>query len=196
MRRLNERVVVLLVAVVVAASFAPRASGSPPRTAAPAAQADSDSVFLRASAAALDRMTPCSVTEVIDGDTIRCGALGRVRLLLIDSPERDQQPWGRRAREALAALIPVGSEVRLESDVQPRDPFRRLLAYVYRTDGLQVNEMMVRNGFAEVLVYPPNVRHVDVLRGAREAAREAKRGLWSTEAFDCAPRDHRAKACE
>ncbi|HUF31046.1 MAG TPA: thermonuclease family protein [Gemmatimonadaceae bacterium] len=155
-----------------------------------------DSVFLRASDEALARMTKCTVTDVVDGDTFRCGNAGRVRLLLIDTPERDQEPWGERARGALMAILPTGSTAWLETDVQVRDRYGRMLAYVYRTDGLQVNELMVRNGFAEVLVYPPNVRHVDVLRSAREAAREAGRGLWSTEAFACSPRDHRAGRCQ
>ena len=186
----------MLIVIAAAGLLASGADGSSRRSAVHPVRADSDSVFLRATSEALERMTPCEVTDVIDGDTIRCGKLGRVRLLLIDSPERDQTPWGGRAREALTALIPVGSSVRLETDVQLRDRYGRLLAYLYRLDGLQVNEMMVRNGFAEVLVYPPNVRHVDVLRRAREAAREARRGLWSTEAFECAPRDYRADTCE
>jgi endonuclease YncB( thermonuclease family) len=195
MRKTHSRVLLALAVIAAATALAPVASSSlgwPARTAV----ADTDSVFLRASDEALARMTPCKVTEVIDGDTIRCEGLGRVRLLLIDTPERDQQPWGERARAALQALIPEQSEVRLESDVQPRDQYGRLLAYVYRLDGSQVNELMVYNGFAEVVVYPPNVRHVDVLRRARTAAREARRGLWSTEAFECAPRAHRSGACE
>ena len=196
MRRLIGRTILLLGLVAAPAILTGKVTAPRQATAAPAFRADSDSVFLRATTEALERMTKCPVTEIIDGDTIRCGNLGRVRLLLIDTPERDQQPWGGRAREALAALLPVGSEARLETDVQPRDRYRRLLAYVYRTDGLQVNEMMVRNGFAEVLVYPPNVRHVEVLRDARTLAREAKLGLWNTEAFDCAPRDHRDDICE
>jgi micrococcal nuclease len=186
----------LLAMIAGAVLLSSGAEGSLPRGGAPTVRADSDSVFLRATSEALERMTPCEVTDVIDGDTIRCGELGRVRLLLIDTPERDQKPWGGRAREALTALVPVGSSVRLDTDVQLRDRYGRLLAYLYRLDGIQVNEMMVRNGFAEVLVYPPNVRHVEVLRRAREAAREARRGLWSTEAFECVPRDHRADACE
>jgi micrococcal nuclease len=193
---LHARLFLVSVTVVATVSLASRVEGTPPRSARPAVRADSDSVFLRASAEALARMTTCAITHVVDGDTVRCGAVGRVRLLLIDSPERDQAPWGDRAREALAELIPVGSDVHLETDVRRLDRYRRTLAYVYRPDGLQVNEMMVRNGFAEVYVVPPNVRHVDALRRARDAARVAKRGLWSTEAFDCAPRDHRAKACE
>lgn len=196
MRRLIGRTILVLALLAAPVLPAGNVAASQSATAAPAIRADSDSVFLRATAEALDRMTKCSVTEIVDGDTIRCGDLGRVRLLLIDTPERDQQPWGGRARDALAELLPAGSEARLEADVQPRDRYGRLLAYVYRTDGLQVNEMMVRNGFAEVLVYPPNVRHVEVLRRARTLARNAGLGLWSTEAFDCTPRDHRARICE
>jgi len=196
MRRLIGRAILLLGLTAAPGMLAGTPTASRLAVAAPAIQADSDSVVLRATREALERMTKCPVTEIIDGDTIRCGALGRVRLLLIDTPERDQQPWGGRAREALAELLPVGSEARLETDVQPRDRYRRLLAYVYRTDGLQVNEMMVRNGFAEVVVYPPNVRHVEVLRQARALARAARLGLWSTDASDCPPRDHRAALCE
>lgn len=196
MSQLPARALLVAAAIAAAGLLAPRIVTSTARATAAAIRADSDSVFLRASDEALERMKPCVVTDVIDGDTIRCQDLGRVRLLLIDSPERDQEPWGARARAVLAALIPEGTEVRLEADVQLRDQYGRLLAYVYRSDGLQVNEMMVRNGFAVVLVYPPNVRHVEVLRRASASAQDAKRGLWSTEAFECSPRDHRAGACE
>jgi endonuclease YncB( thermonuclease family) len=194
MRR-QTRLALLVSVVLAAALLAARLPGLSAGAAAPSRAFIADSVALRASAEALSRMTPCPVTEIVDGDTIRCGELGRVRLLLIDTPERDQKPWGARARSALEALLAVGSEARLESDVQARDQYGRLLAYVYRSDGLQVNEMMVRNGYAVVLVYPPNVRHVDPLRTASREAQEAKRGLWSTAAFDCAPRDHRAGRC-
>lgn len=195
MRRLHLRVVLAVAAIAAATLLVPSASSTVWQRGR-AAPADSDSVFLRATGEALERMTPCKITDVIDGDTIRCEELGRVRLLLIDTPERDQQPWGQRARAALQELIPEQSEVRLEADVKPRDRYGRLLAYVYRLDGIQVNELMVYNGFAEVIVYPPNVRHVDVLRRARSAAREAQRGLWSTEAFECSPREHRAGECD
>jgi micrococcal nuclease len=186
----------LLGVVTLSGLVAMRATAVEPRERPAIAASDSDSVYLRASAEALARMMPCIVTEIVDGDTFRCGERGRVRLLLIDSPERDQEPFAAAAREALASLLPVGSEALLESDVQPRDQYGRLLAYVYRPDGLQVNEMMVRSGYAVVVTYPPNVRHVDPMRRALENARTARRGLWSTSAFDCVPRDHRAGRCE
>lgn len=151
---------------------------------------------LRAGAEALARMEPCTVTAVSDGDSLRCAEVGRVRLLLIDAPELDQGEWGTRARAALAGFLPVGSKARLELDVRHRDQYNRVLAYVYREDGMQVNELMVHRGFAEVVSYAPNVRHLDAIRAAKESAQRAARGLWSTEAFACAPKDHRAGRCD
>lgn len=137
----------------------------------------------------------CTVRTVSDGDTLRCAEGNRVRLLLIDAPERDQEPFGQQARAALLALAPIGSVLYLEYDVQPRDQFGRTLAYVFDAKGLMINDAIVRAGWAEVLVYAPNVRYVERIRGARDEARAAKRGLWATNGFDCTPRDHRAGRC-
>lgn len=138
----------------------------------------------------------CTVERIIDGDTIQCREHGRVRLLMIDTPELSQRPWGQHARAALAAMLPVGSTALLELDVQPRDRYGRILSYVYDSDSRMVNEVLLRAGYALVAVVPPNVKHVDRLRQAAAAAREAGRGLWSTPAFECAPVDHRRGRCE
>ncbi len=136
----------------------------------------------------------CVVTRVTDGDTIRCSE-ERIRLLLIDAPEMDQGPFGRAAQAFLEAIVPVGSEVGLGYDVERLDRYGRTLAYVYRHDGRMVNAMMARQGFAVPLVYPPNVRFVDAIRAAADSARADRIGLWSVEAFECAPVDHRAERC-
>lgn len=196
MPRVRSRILLLLATAVSAALLSARAGGAPAMAPPGVAASDSDSVFIRATAEALEGMRPCTVTRVVDGDTIRCEGLGRVRLLLIDAPERDQGEWAARSRDALATLLPVGTRVRLETDIQERDRFGRLLAYIYLADGVQVNEMMVRMGYALVESYPPNVRHIDPLRRARESARAARRGLWSTGAFECTPREHRGRQCE
>ena len=86
--------------------------------------------------------------------------------------------------------------MRLELDVDRRDGYDRLLAYVYRPDGRMVNRMMVRQGFALPYAIPPNVRHVDALRAAADSARAAGIGLWSLDAFECTPADHRARRCD
>lgn len=137
----------------------------------------------------------CVVASITDGDTFRCSSGVRVRLLLIDAPERDQGPFGAEATKAMRGLVKPGDNVVLELDVEERDRYSRTLAYVYLGDGRMANEEMARQGFALVSVYPPNVKHVERIRAAVEEAKKSKRGLWSTSAFSCAPLDHRRGRC-
>lgn len=137
----------------------------------------------------------CTVERVVDGDTLVCRDGVRIRLLLIDAPELSQGPYGAVARQRLEELAGAGTVLTVEYDVQKFDRYRRVLAYLYLPDGRMVNEELLRAGVAVVAVYPPNVRHVDRLRAAVDSARAAGVGLWSTPAFECEPRDHRAGAC-
>ncbi|HET6361759.1 MAG TPA: thermonuclease family protein [Gemmatimonadota bacterium] len=145
-------------------------------------------------AAAQAGESTCVVQRITDGDTIRCGD-ERVRLLLIDAPEENQGPFGRAAHAFLEAILPAGSHARIVTDVEARDQYDRLLAYVYRPDGRMVNHMMIRQGFAVPLVVPPNVLHVDEIRAAADSARAAKLGLWAIDAFACLPEDFRDGVC-
>ena len=120
----------------------------------------------------------CTVLRVIDGDTIECEGGERVRLILIDTPELSDRPLGSLAREVLTALAPPGTELRVELDAQSRDRYRRMLAYLYLPDGRMLNEELVRRGYATVMVVPPNVKYVDLIRAAARAAREERVGLW------------------
>ena len=128
-----------------------------------------------------------TVMHDIDGDTIDVrlgGRTERVRLLGIDTPEtkdprRPVQCFGKEASDHTAELLPKGTVVRLERDVEARDRYGRLLAYVFRAgDGLFVNLDLVSGGFASVYTFPPNVAHADELRAAAARARTAGAGLW------------------
>jgi micrococcal nuclease len=61
--------------------------------------------------------------------------------------------------------------------VQRRDRYRRLLAYVYLGD-MMVNAELVRQGYAQVATFPPNVKYQELFLKLQREAREAKRGLW------------------
>jgi micrococcal nuclease len=149
------------------------------------------------AAAAAQRRLDCTVGHVVDGDTFwaRCPDDVKVRLLLIDAPERDQFPFGRQARAAIAKLLQPGGRVSLELDVQKKDRYGRALAYTFLPDGRMVNEEMARAGYATTLVYPPNVRYLDRIRRAVAEARAARRGLWAVGGFACTPKDHRQQRC-
>jgi micrococcal nuclease len=127
------------------------------------------------------------VVKVVDGDTIEVSVGGgseRVRLIGIDTPETKDprtpvECYGVEASARTAELLAPGTEVRLVRDVEERDRYDRLLAYVYRVpDELFVNLSLARDGFADQLVIPPNVAHTDDIRAAVDEARRQQRGLW------------------
>ena len=127
------------------------------------------------------------VVQVLDGDTAIMdigGTEESVRFLGIDTPEiaHPDQPdecFGPEATARTAALLPPGTAVRLERDLEARDRYDRILAYVHRAeDDLFVNESLVRDGFADTLSIEPNRAHDATLAAARSEARAAGRGLW------------------
>ena len=128
------------------------------------------------------------VVRVVDGDTIVVDFDGdeeRVRLIGIDTPEsvKPDSPvecFGKEASAYTASLLPDGSPVRVERDVEARDDFGRLLGYVFRADdGVFVNLEIVEQGYAQPLTIPPNVAHADEFVDAARAAEAADRGLWA-----------------
>jgi len=125
-----------------------------------------------------------TVVRVVDGDTIhvRIGArVEKVRYICVNTPEvhhptKGEEPGGREAAEVNRRLV-EGQAVRLELDVQERDRYGRLLAYVWIGD-LMINAELVRLGYAQVMTIPPNVRYQEVFLKLQREAREAGRGLW------------------
>lgn len=122
-----------------------------------------------------------TVTRHTDGDTLRVDGI-KVRFIGIDTPEVHTGPacYGRAAAARTAALLPLGTKVRLVYDVQRLDRYGRTLAYVYRySDGLFINAELLRGGFASVLTVPPNVMHASSFLTLQRQARADSRGLWS-----------------
>lgn len=140
-----------------------------------------------------------TVVNVVDGDTIDVRSLNgprvRIRLLGIDTPEvheseklrRDVRSSGR-SKETIQALGRIawdftrkrldGKDLGLEFDVQRRDRYGRTLAYVWLADGRLFNLVILREGYAQVLTIPPNVRYAGLLVACQREARENRRGLW------------------
>lgn len=127
-----------------------------------------------------------TVIRVVDGDTVDFdigGTKERVRLIGIDTPETKKpdtpvQCYGPEASAFTESLLPEGTPVHLERDVEARDKYNRLLAYVYLADGTFVNLAIVRGGYAHLLTIPPNVTHADDFVAAARAAEAENAGLW------------------
>lgn len=125
------------------------------------------------------------VTRVVDGDTIVVNINGvdeKVRLIGIDTPESVHpdstlnSELGKIASEFTTKLL-SGKSVTLEMDVQERDKYGRILAYVY-LDGVMVNKTLLSAGMAQVSTYPPNVKYVEDFKALEKIARDGNVGLW------------------
>ncbi len=127
------------------------------------------------------------VVRVVDGDTVIIAIGGREessRLIGIDTPEtkRPDTPiecFGPEASDRLHALLPPATPVRVELDQEPRDRYGRLLVYLHRSaDDLFVNELLVRDGFADTLSIAPNTTFATPFAELAATARAERAGLW------------------
>lgn len=125
------------------------------------------------------------VERVVDGDTfiaVVAGQRERIRLIGVDTPEtvdpdRPVQPYGKQASNFAKHML-GGRTVRLVGDVEPRDKYGRLLAYVWLPDGTFWNALLAAEGYAQLITIPPDVTYASLFRGLVDEARSADRGLW------------------
>ncbi|NOK60533.1 MAG: hypothetical protein GFH27_549297n132 [Chloroflexi bacterium AL-W] len=137
-----------------------------------------------------DNLQSGRVERVIDGDTVDVSMNGetmRVRLIGINTPEavdprRPVQCYGREA-SAMAKRLLDGQSVSLEADAtqDDQDRFGRLLRYIWLTDGRMANYELIVRGFAYESTYDDPYVYQSEFRQAEREAREAQRGLWSTD---------------
>ena len=126
------------------------------------------------------------VAKVVDGDTIDLENGQTVRFLGMDTPEtvdprRPVGCFGKEASNKSKDLL-SGKVVILQKDVSETDKYGRILRYIYlpldNGQILFVNDYLVREGFAKVLTYPPDVKFDNQLREAERQAKISKKGLW------------------
>ncbi|MDP1853739.1 MAG: thermonuclease family protein [Candidatus Omnitrophota bacterium] len=135
------------------------------------------------------------VSYVADGDTVKLKDGSWVRLIGIDTPEYHESEkllrQARRAKKDIASIKKMGAlaksftqeillnkKARLEFDVEKRDKYKRLLAYIFLEDGTFVNAKIIEAGYAKIMTIPPNVKYADMFRQLQEKARTQKIGLW------------------
>lgn len=126
------------------------------------------------------------VNKVVDGDTIKLEDGRTVRFIGIDTPEtvdprRPVGCFGKEASNETKSLL-SGKIVILQKDISDTDKYKRILRYVYlpleNGETLFVQDYLVREGFAYVYTYPPDVKFNEQLKEAEVQARENMRGLW------------------
>jgi len=162
------------------------------------------------------------VTKVFDGDTLLLANGEKVRLIGIDTPEaeysykeqerkrkRDPQYYeqARAATEFTRKLV-ERKQVQLEFDLEKRDKYGRLLAYVwyeivpfshikefnlpdnvvihhrmnkqgYEGSFVFLNATIIKSGYATPMPIKPNIQYAGLFYKLYQEAKEDKRGLWT-----------------
>lgn len=131
-----------------------------------------------------------SVTDVVDGDTIKINKDGQeitLRLIGMDTPEtvdprKPVQCFGKEASNKTKELL-SGKKVRIETDPTQGelDKYGRTLAYVYRDDGLFYNKYMIEQGYAHEYTYNTPYKYQVEFKSAQKSAQTAQIGLWSPD---------------
>jgi endonuclease YncB( thermonuclease family) len=96
------------------------------------------------------------VTQIIDGDTFQINTGEIVRLLCVDTPEKNQTGY-EEAKYYLESLI-LNKEVILQGSITNTDKYLRILRYVYLNESgefLFINKMILDNNYGELLIIPP-----------------------------------------
>lgn len=168
---------IVLIGAIVVGAFLVFDAGGLPTAWKPAAPAPSVSEHVQPIPAAA---TPATIEYVHDGDTVFLTDGTKVRLLGIDTPEVGDhlECYGEEATALLRSLLPEGTEVSVQADVEPLDQYGRSLLFVYTQNGVLVNLEMIERGAAESVVLAPNLLFADELEAAEDAAQTAGLGMW------------------
>lgn len=122
---------------------------------------------------------PATVVQVHEGNRIEVDLDGErveVRYLLTQTEPLDQVA-GDDALLRNRELVD-GQLVHLERDASDADREGRLLRYVYLPDGRMVNEILIREGYAQVPNAGQDTRYEAELRMAQADAMLAGKGMW------------------
>lgn len=127
------------------------------------------------------------VIKVVDGDTIVVlyqNNEEKIRLIGVNTPEsvdhrRKVECFGKEASSYTKELLENRS-VKLEFDNSQgkRDKYGRLLAYIFRDDGLFVNLELIKNGYGHEYTYNIPYKYINDFKAAQKFAKENKLGLW------------------
>ncbi|MBI5231924.1 MAG: thermonuclease family protein [Coriobacteriales bacterium] len=146
-----------------------------------------------AGASSAIKARKAKVVRIVDGDTAVLsfgGTREKVRFIGVDTPEStiEHEPYGKEAAAYTRKQL-TGRTVWVETDVEKRDRYGRLLGYIWLAQPKRLSDAEIRTklfnarlmigGYAQMMTYPPNVKYVDYYLKYQREARSKNRGLWA-----------------
>ncbi len=132
-----------------------------------------------------------TIKRVYDGDTVLLQNGQKIRFSGINTPEvegryKSAEPGGEEAKQWLIQRL-QGQKIRLETGLEKKDKYGRLVAHVFSEDGGHINLELVRKGLAFVTLHPPNLKYSQALLNAQQQAETALAGIWGRPFYKAKP---------
>lgn len=129
-----------------------------------------------------------TVVSITDGDTLVASVNGKdqtIRLLNIDTPEtkdptKPVECLGAEATEFLRTLLPVGSKITLQYDVDRKDKYERTLAAVFTPTETFASADIARAGFGTAMAVGNNTKFLPPVQDAEKEAKDDSRGIYAS----------------
>ncbi len=121
------------------------------------------------------------ISKVIDGDTVELKGGDKLRLLGIDTPEKNQLYYD--SAKALLSRNVLGKESEIKFAVRRRDKYGRLLGFLY-VDSIFINQMMIDSGMANLYLFKDNDLNSEEFKKMFDAQRNVINkdiGIWSVK---------------
>lgn len=125
------------------------------------------------------------VLETVDGDTVILADGREVRLVGLQAPKlalgrKNFKDWplAEESKRAVATLA-QGKRVTLRTGGTRQDRHGRVLAHLYRDDGLWIQGEMLKLGMARVYTFPDNRTLAAEMYALEAEARASRRGIWA-----------------
>lgn len=128
------------------------------------------------------------VVKVVDGDTIMVEIDNQkqtIRLIGVDAPELYKNQCFAREATVKAKEILTGKNVFLEKDPtqDDKDEYDRLLRFIFLEDGINFNQLMIKEGYAREYTYlGVPYKYQKEFQTAEHEAKVNKKGLWEDDA--------------
>ena len=125
-----------------------------------------------------------TVRKVFDGDTVELTDGRHVRFIGINTPElahenKPAEPLAEEARRVLETALEKDHTALLRYDAERLDVHQRTLAHLYLSDHRSIEAMLLEQGLAFWIAFPPGLYDAECYRAREQHARSAKLGIWS-----------------
>jgi micrococcal nuclease len=109
----------------------------------------------------------------------------QMRLTGLDTPSRNQQPWGDDGKKFLVNFLTVNNSIPLnsvmiilETDLEVKDKLNRISGYGWFNDEL-INEKILAEGFGIINLTYTDGKYDQKLLQAQNYARIMEKGIWN-----------------